>query len=394
MEWQKCMNQAMEYIEKNLSGEIDYCTAAQFLNCSDWEFRRIFSFMTQMPLSEYIRRRRLTLAASDIRSGEKIVEVALRYGYASQAAFSRAFHQWHGVTPAAARKEGTVLKVYPKLIFKQILREESRMKQTGGQRTNIIGAAEVGDAISVSMDCDDIYHTNQFFWDTKGSDILGAISLPLYGAYVSEEKCRLLDDVSGKKVLEIGCGAGDSLAYMGVHGAAELWGLDLSKEQLLKAGINLGEKSLSAELVCAPMEEESGIPKEYFDIVYSIYGIGWTTDLETTFQRIFSYLKRDGVFIFSWSHPIQKCVASEEGEFLFKKCYFDESWYSVAVEGGVLSLSDRKMSTYINALAKVGFVVEQMVEESEEEILKEKTDDFAKKAEMLPVTFVIKARKK
>ena len=142
------------------------------------------------------------------------------------------------------------------------------------------------------------------------------------------------------------------------------------------------------------MEEECGIPVDYFDYVYSVYGVGWATDLESTFTRIASYLKKDGVFIFSWSHPIHKCVASENDSLIFKKSYFDESWYSVALDGGAISLSDRKLSTYINALTKAGFLIDQMVEESDNEIIQlYKNSDFAKKAKMLPVTFVIKARK-
>jgi hypothetical protein len=78
----------------------------------------------------------------------------------------------------------------------------------------------------------------------------------------------------------------------------------------------------------------------------------------------------------------------------FKKNYFDESWYSVSLDGGAISLSDRKLSTYINALAKAGFATEEMIEESDDEIIQlYKDSNFAKKAKMLPVTFVIKARK-
>ncbi len=59
-------------------------------------------------------------------------------------------------------------------------------------------------------------------------------------------------------------------------------------------------------------------------------------------------------------------------DFILKKSYFDESWYSVSIDGNTLSLSDRKMSTYINALAKAGFVIEQMIEESQEDIIRQK----------------------
>jgi ubiquinone/menaquinone biosynthesis C-methylase UbiE len=245
------------------------------------------------------------------------------------------------------------------------------------------------------MEKNSIHETNSLFWDTKGNEVLGATALPLYGAFVSEETCQLFGDVSGKKLLEIGCGSGQSLQYQGERNASELWGTDLSENQIEKTRQLLTAHGLSANLICSPMEEECGLPENYFDFVYSIYAIGWTTDLEGTFRRISSYLKKDGVFIFSWSHPIHKCVVAEDDMLIFKKCYFDESWYSVSLEESTLALSDRKLSTYVNALSKAGFVIEQMIEQSDDEMMQSREDnnDFAKKAKMLPVTFVIKARK-
>jgi len=242
-----------------------------------------------------------------------------------------------------------------------------------------------------------VHETNSFYWDTKGNDCLGAIVLPFYGAFVSEEKCQLFGDVSGKKMLEIGCGNGQSLQYHGERNASELWGIDLSEKQIEKAKQLLTACGFSANLIRSPMEEECGIPEDYFDFVYSIYAIGWTTDLEGTFCRIASYLKKDGVFIFSWSHPIHKCVVEENNRFVFNKRYFDESWYSVSPDfcQGDLTLSDRKLSSYINALAKTGFIIEQMIEETDSDIiqLQDENNNFVKRAKMFPVTFVIKARK-
>ncbi|WP_310833165.1 class I SAM-dependent methyltransferase [Paenibacillus pedocola] len=262
-------------------------------------------------------------------------------------------------------------------------------------RTNVIGAGAVGSAVTVEMDKHSIHKTNSIFWDTKGNEILGATALPLYGAYVSEEKCQLFGDVSGKKVLEIGCGSGQSLLYLGERKASELWGTDISAKQIEKTSQLLTSSGLSAQLICSPMEDECEIPENYFDFVYSVYAIGWTTDLEGTFSRIASYLKKDGVFIFSWSHPIHKCVVAENNMLAFKKSYFDESWYTASLDEGTLTLSDRKLSTYLNALAKAGFVLEQLIEESDDDIMHSRDDnsDFAKKAKMLPVTFVVKARK-
>jgi SAM-dependent methyltransferase len=242
-----------------------------------------------------------------------------------------------------------------------------------------------------------VYKTNSIYWNKKGNDFLGAIVLPFYGAFVSEEKCQLFGDVSGKKMLEIGCGNGQSLQYQGERKASELWGMDISEKQIEKAKQHLTACGLSAKLICSPMEEECDIPVDYFDFVYSIYAIGWTTDLDGTFYRIASYLKKDGVFIFSWSHPIHKCVVEENNMLVFNKCYFDESLYSVSLDlsQGTLTLSNRKLSTYVNALAKAGFVIEQMIEETDNEImqLRDENSDLVKRAKMFPVTFVIKARK-
>lgn len=128
------------------------------------------------------------------------------------------------------------------------------------------------------------------FWDKKGSDLLGETALPNYGTFVSEEKWQLFGDVAGKKILDIGCGSGCSLQYVGKHKAAELWGMDILQQQIDKAKKRLESNGLSSQFICAPMEDECGIPKDYFDNVYSIYAIGWTTNLESTFDRVEKFL--------------------------------------------------------------------------------------------------------
>jgi SAM-dependent methyltransferase len=273
--------------------------------------------------------------------------------------------------------------------------EESGMKKESLSRTTVIGAGKVGSAVSVNPDKDSIHQVNSLFWNTNGNEVLGTTALPLYGAFVSEENHHLFGDVAGKKLLEIGCGGGHSLLYHAERNASELWGIDIAMGQLEKAKQYLAAHGVSAHLICAPMEEEGGIPTDYFDFVYSVYAIGWTTDLDATFSRIASYLKKDGRFLFSWSHPIHKCVVAENHTLTFQKCYFDESWYSVSIGQDTLALSDRMLSTYINALAKAGFIIEQMIEQPDDEILQasEIANDFVKKAIMLPVTFVLKARK-
>lgn len=110
-------NEAVKYLEKHLQDEIDLEKAAECADCSLYHFQRMFSYLADMPLSEYIRRRRMSLAAEDIQSGEKILDVALKYGYDSPTAFNRAFKTVLGVAPSAIKKSGAVLKAFPPIKF-------------------------------------------------------------------------------------------------------------------------------------------------------------------------------------------------------------------------------------------------------------------------------------
>lgn len=118
MDWIRQLNQVMDYIEANLQGEISYDRIAEIACCSIYNFQRMFSYIAQTPLSEYIRSRRLALAAFDVMKGdEKLIDIALNYGYDSHDAFSRAFRNFHGVLPSTARSEVVMLKSRPKLSF-------------------------------------------------------------------------------------------------------------------------------------------------------------------------------------------------------------------------------------------------------------------------------------
>lgn len=125
----KEMNNAMNYIENHLTEEIDYQEVANIARSSEHQFKRIFSFLAGVPLSEYIRLRRLSLAASDItQSSMKIIDIALKYGYQSPDAFTKAFVLFHGVTPSEARRKPYSLKVYPKVSFQLSIRGGKEMK--------------------------------------------------------------------------------------------------------------------------------------------------------------------------------------------------------------------------------------------------------------------------
>lgn len=254
------------------------------------------------------------------------------------------------------------------------------------------------------MDANQIIKKNQNYWNENADLWFGTTALPEYGVkFVTEDDLHLFGDVSGKRILEICCGSGHSLKYHADRNAGELWGVDLSQKQLDNAKRLLSENGYSAKLICSPMETELDIPKEYFDYVYSIYGIGWTTDLQGTFNKIASYLKKDGIFIFSWHHTLYYCVAFsceerreiiENGKLVFHKSYFDEEYFTMPVDGSEIVLCNRKISTYVNALANAGFVIEQMIEQNVDDTIESaEITDKTIKAKMIPISVCFKARK-
>lgn len=112
------LNGAVKYMERNLRGEVDFEEAAKVACVTKDSFQRFFSYMTGMTATEYIRRRRLTLAGYDLQQGGgRVIDIALRYGYESADAFARAFFRQHGITPSEARKSSAPLKVYPPVSF-------------------------------------------------------------------------------------------------------------------------------------------------------------------------------------------------------------------------------------------------------------------------------------
>ncbi len=104
----------INYIEENIYNEIIYEEAAKIMGVSVFHFQRLFSFIAGIPIAEYIRCRRMTLAGFDLqKSDEKIIDIALKYRYESHSSFSRAFLLFHGVTPSEVRNDGRSIRVYP-----------------------------------------------------------------------------------------------------------------------------------------------------------------------------------------------------------------------------------------------------------------------------------------
>lgn len=124
----KQLNDSIDYIEAHLSDEIDMGELSRIALYAPDGFSRFFSYITGITLNEYIRRRRLTLAAYELRkSSIKVIDVALKYGYDSADVFTRAFIKQHGITPTKARLPTSPLKVYPPISFHILIKGAKKM---------------------------------------------------------------------------------------------------------------------------------------------------------------------------------------------------------------------------------------------------------------------------
>ena len=112
----KELNSVIDYIEERLTDEISLKTISEYAGVPDYYFRKIFFYLSGMSLSEYIKNRKLSEANKDLLNGEKVTDVAFKYGYQSVDGFTRAFKKWSGFLPSEVIK--TVLsKSFPKLTF-------------------------------------------------------------------------------------------------------------------------------------------------------------------------------------------------------------------------------------------------------------------------------------
>lgn len=128
MEWIAGIQRAIDYIEEHLDGEIDLSEVGKQAYLSPFYFQRIFRFLCDMTVGEYIRLRRLTLAGAELAAGNgKVIDVALKYGYDSPESFARAFSKFHGVPPSAAKKKSASLKSFSRLSVKLSLTGGSTM---------------------------------------------------------------------------------------------------------------------------------------------------------------------------------------------------------------------------------------------------------------------------
>lgn len=167
MDWITGLNKTMDYIEAHLSGEIDYEQLARLACCSSYHYQRMFAYMAGVSLGEYIRRRRMSVAAADLQGGEKVLEVALKYGYQSPTAFNRAFQSVHGLPPSALRETGASAKAFPPLHFTITIKGVEQMEYRIEKREPF---RVVGVSIAIDKDMEKNFDKIPPFWGQAAAD--------------------------------------------------------------------------------------------------------------------------------------------------------------------------------------------------------------------------------
>ena len=119
MDWTTGLQKSIDYIEEHLLEKIDYDMVAAQSFSSSYHFQRVFCILCGFTVGEYIRNRRLSLAGTELASGDaKVIDIALKYGYESPDSFAKAFQKFHGVLPSQARSNGCNLKSFSRLVLK------------------------------------------------------------------------------------------------------------------------------------------------------------------------------------------------------------------------------------------------------------------------------------
>jgi len=163
------LNRALDYIESNLTGEIDLEELGRLACTSSFNFQRMFTFVADVTLAEYIRRRRLTQAAMDLQgTRDRVLDIALRYGYDSPVSFARAFSTLHGMTPKMARESGVTLKAYPRISFQISIKGEKSMDYRIEKKESfeIFGI----EGVFISDESRQGDHTPKMLWENAQAD--------------------------------------------------------------------------------------------------------------------------------------------------------------------------------------------------------------------------------
>jgi SAM-dependent methyltransferase len=245
---------------------------------------------------------------------------------------------------------------------------------------------------------------NRAVWNEKADKYAHPDSgLPNWGPFhVGRQDATLIGAMEGKRFLEIGFGAGYSIAYLIEHGAEHVTGIDFSDRQRELAternrhAIDAGK----VRLVQSPMEERISLDGPV-DTVFSIFALGWSIDLAATLANAASYLKPGGRLVFSWEHPLFSITEFAEGEVRFRSPYFKTGEYEETgwQPGWTAFLHARTVAGWFAELHAAGFVVDRYLEPAPEHFSERQVDVangqyyFRGRALIVPATMIFVCKK-
>lgn len=242
--------------------------------------------------------------------------------------------------------------------------------------------------------------TNSKTWNKIWDLFINGSALPIWGPFSVGKGLNLIPKTKGKTFLEIGCGSGRSIKYLTKRGAKKVYGLDNSSNQIAEAA-NYNKKEIDkglVELFRAPMEEKISIKP--VDVVFSIYGIGWTQNPKLTFSNIYSYLKPGGLFIWSWDHSFFTDVQYKNKKFVVIYSYHDEKVLNLTdwrKRGCRIYTSYKKVSTWFKLLREAGFQIENYFEPEPIDLARahnDPTEHYSiQKARLVPSSFIFVCKK-
>jgi SAM-dependent methyltransferase len=226
----------------------------------------------------------------------------------------------------------------------------------------------------------------------------GGTFLPSWGLYYSgSELTEKLLKIENNKILEIGCGLGESVNYILKHNPSRYIGMDFSAHALDQAEKN--NQSEKVSFVLTDMSKEFPFESDFFDEIFSVYGIGWSQDIKKTFSEICRILKSGGTFTFSWDHYLARVVNEQDGKIFFEKSYNIEEptirhdWNHT---GHDIQSMQAKPSTWFQLLQNAGFEVNAFYEveahpKGEEHVF---SNTYSKsRAGVIPFSILIQAKK-
>lgn len=238
---------------------------------------------------------------------------------------------------------------------------------------------------------------NAAAWDRIAADYQAAARLPTdaahYGPDVpTEAELRLLGDLRGKRVVELGCGGGQCSVAFAKAGAIAI-GVDFSAEQLAFARRLAEREGVRVELRHGDLAELAFLRAESVDVVFSSDALGYVEDLRRVFRQVHRVLRTGAVLVFSLPHPVYDLIGDGGGEPLaIRRSYFDRSPIERSIAGTVLVEYHHTIADVFSALVRTDYVVDSLLE-PEPVAGAPRSPRWHEAFEVLPRTLIVRARK-